>query len=96
MTKKLYNYKGVKVYLEKTEYRNNNTVAVLMYTGDGELYGCVTVNLNSPMQSDSMAYLDENNMPGIGVWLEKNGLALPMGVVQRSGFCSYPLFNIIL
>ena len=60
---KTYDYNGAKVYLQKEEYRNNGTLAVLMYKEDGELYGCITVNLNHPLQSDTLAFLDENNMP---------------------------------
>ena len=89
---KTYNYKGKKVYLQKEEYRNNGTLAVLMYTEDGDLYGNVTVNLNHPMQSDSLAFLDENNLPGIGKWLESKNLGISMGVNAHSGFCTYPLY----
>lgn len=49
---KTYDYKGVKVYLQKEEYRNNGTLAVLMFTEDGDLYGNVTVNLNHPLQPE--------------------------------------------
>ena len=87
-----YDYNGQKVYLEKGEYRNNGTLAVLMYNEDGEPYGNVTVNLNHPLQSDSMAFLDENNMPGIGRWLTRKKLGIYMGVEASSGFCKYPLY----
>lgn len=43
---KYYTFKGQKVYLQKDEYRNNGTLALLMFKEDEELYGCVTVNLN--------------------------------------------------
>ena len=43
---KTYDYNGTKVFLQKEEYRNNGTLAVLMFKEDGELYGCITVNLN--------------------------------------------------
>ena len=66
-----------------------------MFKKDDELYGCVTVNLNNPLQSDSMAFLDENNMPGIGSWLTKNKLGIFMGVNARSGFCTYPLYMML-
>lgn len=95
MKHSLYNYNGTKVYLRKTEYRNNQTLAVLLNTADDEYYGTVTVNLNSPLQSDRMAFLDENNMPGIGRWLEKHKLAVPTGVSAQSGFCLYPLYQIL-
>ncbi len=91
---KQFNYNGEKVTLQPNQYRNNNTLAVCLCSPDGELYNVVTVNLNSPMQSDSMAFLDENNYPGIGNWMQENGLALPMYVIERSGFCTYPLYTI--
>lgn len=92
---KYYNYKGQKVFLQKEEYRNNGTLAVLMFKEDGELYGNVTVNLNHPMQSKEMAFLDENNLPGIGKWLSKKKLGISMGVNARSGFCTYPLYMLL-
>lgn len=90
---KLYTYKGEKVFLKQEEYRNGGTLAVALYREDGELYDVITTNLMDPIQSESMAYLDENNHPGIGKWLEKRGLAVPMYVSTRSGFCTYPLFT---
>ena len=91
-TMKTYDYNGTKVYLQKEQYRNNGTLAVLMFKEDGELYGNVTVNLNHPLQSDDMAFLDENNLPGIGKWLKKKKLGIDMGVKAASGFCTYPLY----
>ena len=92
---KYYTYSGTKVRLSKEEYRNNGTLAVAMYTQNGELYDVITVNLKDRMQSDSMAYLDVNNHPGIGSWLQRRGLALPMYYTQRSGFVEYPLYTIM-
>ncbi len=91
---KYYTYNGTKVRLQADEYRNNGTLAVSMYTQDGNLYDVITVNLNDMLQSKDMAYLDTNNHGKIGKWLEKKGLALPMGVTARSGFCCYPLYTI--
>ena len=47
--------------VEKGEYRNG-TVALLLNDADGELYAVATVNLCHPLQSDSMAFLDEYNL----------------------------------
>lgn len=93
---KTYNYKGKKVCLTVSTYANNGTLAVLMTNINGEHLDTITVNLNDMMQSDSMAYLDENNIPGIGKWVEKNGLGLPMYVTKKSGFCSYPLYTLFV
>ena len=45
-----------------------------------------------PLQSDTLAFLDENNMPGIGKWLRKKKLGIFMVVKVASGFCTYPLY----
>jgi hypothetical protein len=92
---KLYTFNGHRVYLEKDSYRSNGTLAVLMYNEDGEPFGNVTVNLNHPLQSGDLAFLDENNMPGIGRWIERNGLGSFTGVRACSGFCTYPLYRIL-
>lgn len=91
---KYFIYNGKKVSLKAEQYRNNGTLAVSMHTKDGDLFDIITVNLNDMLQSDSMAYLDTNNHSTIGKWLEKKGLALPMGFTARSGFCTYPLYTI--
>ena len=85
-----------KVTLKKTTYRNNGTMALILNELDGDEYAVVTVNLNHPLQSDDMAFLDENNYPGIGKWIERNHLGLPMGVIAASGFCRYPLYTLFI
>ena len=92
---KQFKYKGKFVSLRTDTYRNNGTLAVVMEHEDGET-DVITTNLNSPFQSDSMAFLDENNHPGIGKWIQKNGLGLPMGVQEPSGFCKYPLYTLFI
>ena len=92
---KYYTYKGTKVRLQVEEYRSNGTLAVAMYTKDGNLYDVITVNLCDMLQSDSMAYLDTNNHSGIDKWMEKHNLAIPMYVTRKSGFCTYPLYTIL-
>jgi hypothetical protein len=39
-----------------------------------------------------MAFLDENNLPGIGEWITRNKLGTFIGVKASSGFCVYPLY----
>ena len=87
-------FRGVKVTLEKAEYQNNGTLALNLKTLDGEEYAVATVNLNHPLQSESRAFLDENNYPGIGKWIEQHHLGLPMGVLAASGYCRYPLYTL--
>ena len=91
---KTYNYNGLNVYLKATSYANNGSLAVQILSGDdNEFYDVITVNLGSFLQTEQLAFVDDNNLPGIGQWLESNGIATPIGYTQRSGFCNYPLYE---
>ena len=91
---KTYKFNDIEVSLSFETYRNNGTLAVEMTTvPDDEPYGVITVNLGCPLQSDRLAFVDENNLPGIGAWLQANGIASPLGYRQRSGFCLYELYS---
>lgn len=46
------------------------------------------------MQSDTQVFLDVNNYSDIEQWIQKHHLGVPMGVIERSGFCQYPLYTI--
>ena len=92
---KTYDYNGTQVYLQKEEYRNNGTLAVLMFKEVGELYKNVTVNVNHPMPSDEMMFLDENNLPGIGKWIRKNKIGINLGAIACSGQSKYPLYKLL-
>ena len=91
-TKLIYNDRPVKAKAET--YRNNGTLALTLVYEDGDR-DVVTVNLNSPFQSENTAFLDINNYPGIDEWIRKNGLGVSMNITQRSGFCEYPLYSIL-
>ena len=91
---KTLKFKNTEVKLSFDSYRNNGTLAVLMNTiPDDELYGVITVNLGSLLQTDRLAFVEENNLPGIGAWLRKNKIASPLGYKERSGFCQYELYS---
>ena len=96
MKKKKITFNGRQVTVSKDSYQNNGTLAVILTYEDGEDTEVITVNLNDPLQSDSMAYLDINHYPNIEKWIQKYKLGLPMGVMQRSGFCQYPLYTIFI
>ena len=91
---KTLKFNNTEVSLNFTTYRNNGTLAVLMNNvQEDDLYGVITVNLGCPLQTDCLAFVDENNLPGIGAWLRKNKIASPLGYKQRSGFCQYELYS---
>lgn len=45
MNKKTLNFKGTKLFLQVTQYKNNDNLAILAYTEE-ELYGDITINLS--------------------------------------------------
>lgn len=90
---KTLKFKGTEVSLSFDSYQNNGSLAVLMNTvPDDELYGVTTVNIVSFLQTDRLAFFDENNLPGIGAWLKRNKIATSLGYKQRSGFCQYEFY----
>ncbi|MCR5547268.1 MAG: DUF4313 domain-containing protein [Bacteroidales bacterium] len=52
------------------------------------------MNLNHPMQSDNMAFLDENSFPGIRRWLKKQKLGEFTGFEACPGSRTYPLYKL--
>lgn len=93
--KKKLTYHDRPVMVKAESYRNNNTLALTLNYEDGDR-DVVTVNLNSHLQSESMAFLDSNNYPDIEKWIQKNNLGLSMNLTQRSGFCEYPLYTLFI
>ena len=89
-------FKGTEVSLSFDSYQNNGSLAVLMNTvPDDELYGVITVNLGSLLQTDRLAFVDENNLPGIGAWLRKNNIAAGATRVRIQMFTQWLLHSII-
>ena len=95
MKKKKLTYKGKVVTISTDTYRNNGCLAIILTYKDGE-QEVVTTNLNSPLQSATMAFLDTNNHPTIEKWIQDHGFGLPLGYTERSGFCDYPLYTIFI
>lgn len=89
-------YKGTEVRLEKSTYKSNDTLAVVMFEeATGEEYGVITVNIDGYdcLCDDTRAFLDTNNFPEIREFLEDNNLATYVGCDGLSGFCTYPLYQ---
>lgn len=96
MTKFKFYDREYALKLKKCTYAYGNTLAVIAYTnedGCDERFGDVTVNIDWPGASDTMAFVDEPNCPGIGAWLERNHIAIPTGILGLSGFNSYMLYK---
>jgi len=57
-------------------------------------YGVATVNLpESEMLAVNEQFVDENNLPGIGRWLQRNNIAEPTGQMAFSGYCCYQAYR---
>jgi len=94
MKKKKITYrKRVVSAIKADSYRNNGCLALILEFEDGDSE-VITTNLCSPLQSDTLVFLDTNNHSGIEQWVMDHGLGLPMGYTERSGFCEYPLYTI--
>lgn len=56
-------------------------------------YGVATVNLDaSGMLPINVQFIDENNMPGLGRWLQQNKIAEPTRIHVRSGYVTYQAY----
>ncbi len=93
-----YNYNGHIVLLERTEYVNGGLAVTMWEKGyedengtDWEPYADLTRWLMDV--GERMAFVDENNLQGIGQWLEDNDLATYTGIDMPSGYCMYPLYE---
>lgn len=83
------------VYLRRDTYANNGRLAVCIVDKDKCTVGLVTVNLSTPLSAphNNLAFVDENNLPGIGLFLLQNNIAKPTGNFACSGFCIYPEYE---
>ena len=93
MKKKKLTYRGRTVKVSAETYRNNGHLALMLTyrNGDTEV---ITVNLNSRFQSDSLTFIDTNNHPEAEKFIRDNELGVPIGLSERSGYWSYPLYSI--
>jgi len=103
MKEKIYDLKWCgkiyKIFLEKTKYVNNGTLAINMISidkdGNENYFNTLTVNLvDSCIMADAnyFQYVDTNNLSEkIVDWLVKNKIAEASCFYGFSGFCKYPL-----
>lgn len=80
--------------LQITSYLDGNLAIQMVTWAEGypEPWASLTVNLDGVRGRDC-AFIDTNGDPDFPVWLIRNGLAIPTGITQRSGFCEYPEYR---
>ena len=74
-------------------YNNNNSLAVLLETEEGEPFATITVNLTNGIAENEYQYVDTNNNHWAEKFINDNGLGEPTGITGYSGFCGYPLYK---
>jgi hypothetical protein len=83
------------IELQAAKYANGN-LAIRMITheaGYAEPWSNLTVNLIDGLENDHAFVDTNNNGEGILPWIERNGLGVPTGQVQPSGYCTYPEYK---
>ena len=83
------------ISLKENIYANNGNLAIQMFDweeGWAEPFAMLTVNLDEKLP-EGYAYVDVNNLDGVGDWIIENGLGEYAGKDRVSGFCIYPLFK---
>ena len=93
MKRRTFIYDNEKVTLSAEKYSANNTLAVVMYYKEMDEEDVITVNIPGGPQSDTLAFVDTNNIPDIARWLTENRIAWETGIIGRSGYCAYPLME---
>lgn len=84
------------VTLQFNRYIIGQTLCVLLREAKAPWsdFAQITVNLQSPLQDETHAFLDINNCPWVEEFLCDNGIAKPVeGITMKSGFCTYPLYE---
>lgn len=99
--KALKNIYDVELYGETYEvnpyrstYRDNDSLAVMLKTTEGEPFATLTVNLDeSYFLPEDMAFVDTNNCPWAEEFLSESRLAKSLNNFAESGYCRYPLYK---
>ena len=56
-------------------------------------FATLTTSFGEYIGIKNCAYIDTNNYPDAGEFLQENGIAEPTMFVMRSGYCYYPLYR---
>jgi len=86
---------GTEVYVLRSTYTSNGSLAVMLYDAeDNEPYAVITTNIDDSdnLHNKFFAFVDTNNCPWAKEFLIRNCLGVPMPQKGHSGFCTYPLF----
>lgn len=97
--KKFYNYNTPwgtteKVYLKRSSYQIDGTLAIQMLCEDGEPYTVVTIHVDEEPVGKEYAFVKSySENAGIGEFLIENEIAKPTGRMASSGYVAIPEFK---
>lgn len=80
-------------HLVKGRYKHGNTLALEVHS---RMYGPmakITINIKSTMADETSAFLNTNACPEVEDLVESLGIGQFSGVIGRSGYCLYPLYE---
>ena len=77
----------------KTTYNNNGTLAIMVYTDDGEPFGDLTVNLpaSDTLADDTHAFVQRDFW--VKDFIKQTKIGRPMGEFAKSGFSTFELYE---
>ena len=85
--------KTYNLVVKTANYSNNDSLAVMLETDEGEPFTILTVNLCDGVAENEYQYVDTNNNSWAEKFIKKNNLGKPTGIMGFSGFCKYPLYK---
>lgn len=86
-------YGKTKVKLELNQYVNGGVALQLIDKSDNSPFATLSVWLDYLMPD--CFYVDVNNCPDAEKFLVSNSIAKPLRRNRQSGFCTYPLYQLI-
>ena len=92
------NLNSTDCFIKKGKYVNNDRISLRAFeTETGYPYATLTVNLPDVPLNENQACIDVNNLgESIVKDLIENKIIEPTNYVATSGFCSYPIVNILI
>lgn len=95
MKKPLYNYNGYSVYIQKEEYINPKSVAILIFLEDGTCLDVISKNFHSKKQNLRCFFLDIYRFKRIEEFLLKNKIAIKTNEYYCIEDKRYPCFCLL-
>ena len=81
------------VVIEINNYRDNNSLALSIFSPTEGPITRLTVNIDFDGATETRAFVDTNNSPEAIDFIEKYKIGEFTGIKGFSGYCTYPLYE---